>query len=41
MRIRRLYRRVTVAIHPARNVWMTGRYPKNAGALGFPATEIE
>jgi N-sulfoglucosamine sulfohydrolase len=27
---------VTVAIcHPARNVWMTGRYPQNAGALGF------
>ena len=27
---------VTVAIcHPARNVWMTGRYPQNNGALGF------
>ena len=27
---------VTVAIcHPSRNVWMTGRYPQNAGALGF------
>ena len=27
---------VTVAIcHPSRNVWMTGRYPHNAGALGF------
>jgi N-sulfoglucosamine sulfohydrolase len=26
----------TVAIcHPSRNVWMTGRYPQNAGALGF------
>ena len=27
---------VTVAIcHPSRNVWMTGRYPQNTGALGF------